>query len=172
LDQLPDLLRIVLAVAGAALLGFFVRRIVTRRIEQAVAVAQAEGSAARAAVEERLRGREELLAAAREEQVTLSGKLEAAVALDSELRSALASSEARLAEEREQASQKAALWPTPRRSSSTFCWPAGRASKPTPSRSWQRRGRAEVLQSASQVTRAARRRSTAWRRAARTARLL
>ena len=59
---MPDALKVVLALLPAVALFFVIRTVVSRRIAQAVALAKAEAAAARAGVEERLRGREEQLA--------------------------------------------------------------------------------------------------------------
>ena len=59
---MPDVLKVVLALLPAVALFFVIRTVVGRRIAQAVALAKAEAAAARAGVEERLRGREEQVA--------------------------------------------------------------------------------------------------------------
>ena len=59
---MPDALKVVLALLPAVALFFVIRLVVTKRIAQAVALAKAEAAAARAGVEERLRGREEQVA--------------------------------------------------------------------------------------------------------------
>ncbi|MBP7588378.1 MAG: DNA recombination protein RmuC [Thermoanaerobaculia bacterium] len=59
---MPDALKVVLALLPAVGLFFVIRTVVGRRIAQAVALAKAEATAARAGVEERLRGREEQIA--------------------------------------------------------------------------------------------------------------
>ena len=59
---MPDALKVILALLPAVALSFVIRTVVGRRIAQAVALAKAETAAARAAVEERLRGREEQIA--------------------------------------------------------------------------------------------------------------
>ncbi|MEO8197182.1 MAG: DNA recombination protein RmuC [Thermoanaerobaculia bacterium] len=56
---MPDVLKVVLALLPAVALFFVIRTVVGRRIAQAVALAKAEAAAARAGIEERLRGREE-----------------------------------------------------------------------------------------------------------------
>ncbi len=56
---MPEALKIFLALLPAVALFFVIRAVVGRRIAQAVALARAEAAAARAGVEERLRGREE-----------------------------------------------------------------------------------------------------------------
>ena len=56
---MPDALKVLLALLPAVGLFFVVRTVVGRRIAQAVTLAKAEAAAARAGVEERLRGREE-----------------------------------------------------------------------------------------------------------------
>jgi hypothetical protein len=64
---MPDALKVVLALLPAVGLFFVIRTMVGRRIAQAVALAKAEAAAARAGVEERLRGREEQVAELRGE---------------------------------------------------------------------------------------------------------
>ena len=59
---MPDVLKVVLALLPAVGLFFFIRAMVKRRIAHAVDLVRAEAAAARAGVEERLRGREEQLA--------------------------------------------------------------------------------------------------------------
>lgn len=59
---MPDALKVVLALLPAVALFFVIRMVVGRRIAQAVALAKAEAAAARAGIEERLRGREEQVA--------------------------------------------------------------------------------------------------------------
>jgi DNA recombination protein RmuC len=59
---MPDVLKVVLALLPAVGLFFVIRTVVGRRIAQAVALAKAEATAARAGLEERLRGREEQIA--------------------------------------------------------------------------------------------------------------
>ncbi|MBP9825211.1 MAG: DNA recombination protein RmuC [Thermoanaerobaculia bacterium] len=56
---MPDVLKVVLALLPAVGLFFVIRTVVGRRIAQAVTLAKAEAAAARAGIEERLRGREE-----------------------------------------------------------------------------------------------------------------
>ncbi len=75
---MSDALKVLLALAPAIALFFLVRAVVQRRIAGAVAVAHAEEASLRAAIEERLRGREEALAEARM-------ALERAAAKESEL---------------------------------------------------------------------------------------
>lgn len=64
-STVSDVLKVLLALAPAIALFFLVRTVVQRRMAGAVAVARAEEASARAAIEERLRGREEALAEAR-----------------------------------------------------------------------------------------------------------
>jgi DNA recombination protein RmuC len=109
MDEPLSLLRLVAAVAAAVGFALLLRRVVRRRLEQAVAVARAEAETARAKVEERLALREEALAEARAAAAEAAAKLDAAVARESELRARLVESETRLAEEREQAAEKLAL---------------------------------------------------------------
>lgn len=59
---MPDALKVLLALLPAVALFFVIRLVVTKRIAQAVALAKAEAAAARAGIEERLRGREEQVA--------------------------------------------------------------------------------------------------------------
>ena len=59
---MPDALKVLLALLPAVGLFFVIRVVVGRRIAQAVALAKAEAAAARAGIEERLRGREEQVA--------------------------------------------------------------------------------------------------------------
>lgn len=104
-DLLPILAAAAAAIALAALVGW----IVSRRTAQAVAVARAEGEAARAGVEERLRGREESLAEARRDLQEAASRAAALAGEASDLRARLAAAEARLAEEREHSGAKTAL---------------------------------------------------------------
>ncbi|MEO7974351.1 MAG: DNA recombination protein RmuC [Thermoanaerobaculia bacterium] len=59
---MSDWLKVLLALATAIVLFFVIRTIVGKRIAQAVSLARAEAAAARAGIEERLRGREEQIA--------------------------------------------------------------------------------------------------------------
>jgi DNA recombination protein RmuC len=93
---MADVLPILLALVPAIGIFFFVRTIVGKRIDAAVRAARAEEAVTRAAVEERLRGREEQLAEAR-------GAIERAAARENELeerasalRAALAGNEEKL----------------------------------------------------------------------------
>jgi len=56
---MPDVLKFIFALLPAVAVFFVIRTVVGRRIAQAVALAKAEATAARAGIEERLRGREE-----------------------------------------------------------------------------------------------------------------
>ncbi|MCM2269242.1 MAG: DNA recombination protein RmuC [Thermoanaerobaculia bacterium] len=94
---------VVAAVAGLLVGGFLAWWAGSRRRQQAVAVARAEGETLRAKVEERLALREEALAEARGALAEATRRLESAAARESELRARLAESDTRLAEEREQA---------------------------------------------------------------------
>jgi DNA recombination protein RmuC len=107
-ETLP-LAGLLAAVAGGIAFGLLLRRVFRRRVEQAVAVARAEGEAARAKTEERLALREEALAETRRERDDALGRLEAAAARESDSRAKLAEAETRLAEERAQAEEKLAL---------------------------------------------------------------
>jgi DNA recombination protein RmuC len=78
---MPDALKVALALLPMVALFFVVRVVVGKRIAQAVALARSEAAAARAAVEERLRGREEQLA---ELRGALKGKEARETALEAE----------------------------------------------------------------------------------------
>lgn len=104
-----SLVGLLAAVGFGVGFGLLLRRILRRRIEQAVAVARAEGEAARAKAEERLVLREEALGEAREELAVAERRLDEATARESEIRSKLAAAETRLEEEREQAGEKLEL---------------------------------------------------------------
>lgn len=104
-----DLLRILFALAPAVALFFVIRAVVHRRIGQAVALARAESEAARATLEERLRGRDEQIARLRGEGETAAGRVAALAGEVADQRAALAEAETRLAEEREQAVERQRL---------------------------------------------------------------
>ena len=104
-----DLLRILFALAPAVALFFVIRAVVHRRIGQAVALARAESEAARATLEERLRGRDEQIARLRGEGEAAAGRLAALAGEVADQRAALAEAETRLAEEREQAVERQRL---------------------------------------------------------------
>ena len=104
-----DLLRILFALAPAVALFFVIRAVVQRRIGQAVALARAESEAARATLEERLRGRDEQIARLRSEGETAAGRVAALAGEVADQRAALAEAETRLAEEREQAVERQRL---------------------------------------------------------------
>ena len=87
---MPDVLKVVLALLPAVGLFFFVRKMVGRRIAQAVDLAQEKAAAARAGVEERLRGREEQLAELRATLVAKEARESALEEESSGLRAKLA----------------------------------------------------------------------------------
>ncbi len=78
---MPDALKVVLALLPAVAIFFVIRTVVARRIAQAVALSRSEAAAARAAIEERLRGREEQIVELRR---ALAAKEERESALEAE----------------------------------------------------------------------------------------
>lgn len=123
-----ELLRTLFVLAPALALFFLVRTIVRRRIGQAVALARAEADAARATVEERLRGREEQIARLNGELSTAAGRIEALAGEVAELGARRAEAETRLEEEREQAAgRQRLLAEAETRLADTFQALAGRA---------------------------------------------
>ncbi len=123
-----DLLRILLALLPALAILLLVRVVVRRRIGQAVALARAEADAARATVEERLRGREEQIARLNGELSAAAGRIEALAGEVAELGARRAEAEARLEEEREQAVERQRLLAEAEtRLAGTFSTLAGRA---------------------------------------------
>ena len=104
-----ELLRVLFALVPALALLLLVRLVVRRRIGQAVALARAEADAARATVEERLRGREEQIARLNGELSTAAGRIEALAGELAEAGARRAEAETRLEEEREQAAERQRL---------------------------------------------------------------
>lgn len=104
-----DLLRILAAVAPAIAVFFLVRAVVRRRIAQAVALARAGDQAARATLEERLRGREEEIGRLRSDAEAAAGRIETLAHEVAEGRARRAEAETRLEEEREQAVERQRL---------------------------------------------------------------
>lgn len=125
---LPDLLRVLLALAPAVALFFLIRTVVRRRIGQAVALARAEADAARATVEERLRGREERIARLEADLEASAGRLDALQREGAELSARAAEAETRLEEQRAQADERQRLLEeAEKRLADTFSALAGRA---------------------------------------------
>jgi DNA recombination protein RmuC len=91
-----DVLKVLLALIPALGMFFLIRGIVGRRIDAAVRTARAEEAATRAALEERLRGREESLAEARGAVERASAKERELEERVSELREAVAGSDEKL----------------------------------------------------------------------------
>jgi len=125
---LPDLLRVLLALAPAVALFFLIRTVVRRRIGLAVALARAEADAARATVEERLRGREERIVRLEEDLEASARRLDSLQREDAELRARAAEAETRLEEQRAQAEERQRLLEeAEQRLAGTFSTLAGRA---------------------------------------------
>lgn len=106
---MPEGLSLLAAVAAGLAIGLLVRAGLRRRAAQAAAVARAEVQSELATVQERLRGREEMLAELRSEAETAERRLDEIAARESDLKTRLAEAETRLAEEREQSEEKQRL---------------------------------------------------------------
>lgn len=106
---MPEWVSVLAAAAAAIGVFLFVRVVVRRRVENAAALARAEVRGELATAQERLRGREEQLAAARGELEAARAKADELARRESDLRARLAEAETRLAEEREQSTEKLAL---------------------------------------------------------------
>jgi DNA recombination protein RmuC len=122
------LLAALIALVPAIAVFLLVHGLVRRRIAAAVALARAEADAARATVEERLRGREEQIARLGGELQTATGRIEALAGEVAEQRARRAEAETRLEQEREQATERQRLLAeAEKRLADTFSALAGRA---------------------------------------------
>lgn len=109
MNALGSWLPVVVAVLGGLAVGLFVRAQVKRRIEQARALARAEAQGELATAAERVRARDEQLAAARGELAASRARADELATREGDLRARLVESETRLAEERQQSADKLAL---------------------------------------------------------------
>ena len=109
MNALGTLLPVVVALLGGLAVGLFVRAQVKRRLEQARALARAEAQGELATAAERVRARDEQLAAARGELAAARARADEVTAREGDLRARLAGAETRLEEERQQSSEKLAL---------------------------------------------------------------